>query len=280
MELRITNPQENGFIKEIQWNHEELKAEIAAKMKDYKSLVFTEETIKEAKMDRANLRKLKDAFETERKRIKKLCIAPYEQFEKQVKEVTALIDEPIQLIDTQIKEVDEKRKAEKRLEIERLFKDIGFQEFVNLDSIFDSKWLNATVPLKKIEEQMQQCKFQIGQEVFTIKQLSEFSFEAMEVYKKTLNLTNAINEGQRLLDLQRRKSAYEEERKRKEAEKEKKQEMTCAALKAELEEKQVTEEVLHSVDFRVIATVEQLRLLKEFMKNNQIQYGPVPKKGE
>lgn len=71
MELKIMSPQEEGFIKEIQWNHEELKAEIAAKMNDYNSLVFTEETIKEAKADRANLRKLKEAFETERKRIKK-----------------------------------------------------------------------------------------------------------------------------------------------------------------------------------------------------------------
>lgn len=33
MELKIISPQENGFVEEIKWNNEELKAEIAAKMK-------------------------------------------------------------------------------------------------------------------------------------------------------------------------------------------------------------------------------------------------------
>lgn len=28
MELKILSPQESGFLKEIQWNNEELKAEI------------------------------------------------------------------------------------------------------------------------------------------------------------------------------------------------------------------------------------------------------------
>ena len=61
MELRIISPQENGFVQEIQWNNEELKTAIAAKMEDYKGLVFTEETIKEGKKDRADLNKLRTA---------------------------------------------------------------------------------------------------------------------------------------------------------------------------------------------------------------------------
>lgn len=110
MELKIISPQENGFVEEIKWNNEELKAEIAAKMKDYRGLVFTEESIADAKKDRANLNKLKSAFEDERKRVKKLCMEPYNKFEQQVKEVTALIEEPIRLIDSQIKEVEQRKK--------------------------------------------------------------------------------------------------------------------------------------------------------------------------
>lgn len=45
MELKIISPQENGFVEEIKWNNEELKAEIAAKMEDYRGLVFTEASI-------------------------------------------------------------------------------------------------------------------------------------------------------------------------------------------------------------------------------------------
>ena len=87
LELKIFSPQENGFVPEIKWNNEELKAAIAEKMKEYKGLVFTEETISEGKKDRANLNKLRGAIDDERKRVKKLCMEPCNRFEKEVKEV-------------------------------------------------------------------------------------------------------------------------------------------------------------------------------------------------
>lgn len=42
LELKILSPQEDGFVREIEWNHEEIKAGIAAMMEDYRGLVFTE----------------------------------------------------------------------------------------------------------------------------------------------------------------------------------------------------------------------------------------------
>ena len=205
MELRITNPQENWLTEQILWNNEELKAAIAEKVKDYKTIAYTEDSLKDMKADRADLNKLKKAFEDERKRVKKICMEPYTKFEQQVKEITALIDEPIGLIDSQIKEIDERRKTVKREEIEELFASIGFQSFVKLDMIWDEKWLNATVTLPKIEEQMKSRMYQIGTDVVTISKLPEFKFEAMEVYRKTLDMNQAIQEGQRLADIQKRK---------------------------------------------------------------------------
>lgn len=204
MELRITNPQENWLTEQILWNNEELKAAIAEKVKDYKTIAYTEDSLKDMKADRADLNKLKKAFEDERKRVKKICMEPYTKFEQQVKEITALIDEPIGLIDSQIKEIDERRKAAKREEIEELFASIGFQSFVKLDMIWDEKWLNATVTLPKIEEQMKSRMYQIGTVDVTISKLPEFKFEAMEVYRKTLDMNQAIQEGQRLADIQKR----------------------------------------------------------------------------
>ena len=200
MELRITNPQENWLTEQILWNNEELKAAIAEKVKDYKTIAYTEDSLKDMKADRADLNKLKKAFEDERKRVKKICMEPYTKFEQQVKEITALIDEPIGLIDSQIREIDERRKTVKREEIEELFTSIGFQSFVKLDMIWDEKWLNATVTLPKIEEQMKSRMYQIGTDVVTISKLPEFKFEAMEVYRKTLDMNQAIQEGQRLDD--------------------------------------------------------------------------------
>ena len=288
MELKILSPQEGGFVKEIRWNNEELKAEIAEKMQEYKSLAFTEETIKEAKADRAKLNKLRTAFEDERKRIKKLCMAPYDEFEKQANELIALIDEPIQLIDSQIEEVEQKRREEKRQKIEELFACIVFQTFVTLDKIWDDKWLNASVTLGKIEGQMKSRMYQIGNDVLTIQNLPEFSFEAMEVYKKTLDLTMAIREGQRLSEIQKRKAAYEEEQRRKAAEarnrtqairaetppaqleKGRAEELEGAAQREERQEAQV-----FKMDFRVWGTKDQLMGLRQYLIDNKIKFGKV-----
>ena len=291
MELKILSPQEGGFVKEIRWNNEELKAEISEKMQEYKSLAFTAETIQDAKKDRAKLNKLRTAFEDERKKVKKQCMEPYEKFEQQVGELIALIDEPIQLIDRQIKEVEQNRKEEKRQRIESMFVGIGFQTFVTLDKIWDDKWLNASVPLGKIEEQMRSLMYQIGNEVLTIQNLPEFSFEAMEVYKKSLNLTMAIQEGQRLSEIQKRKAAYEEEQRRKAAEEaerkkqeeqEKLQQPTAPKIPAHSEKIQETESPeknaepeIMQLDFRVWGTKEQLMGLRQYLIDNNIKFGKV-----
>lgn len=288
MELKILSPQEGGFVKEIRWNNEELKAEIAEKMQEYKSLAFTEETIKEAKADRAKLNKLRTAFEDERKRIKKLCMAPYDEFEKQVKELIALIDEPIQMIDSQIKEVEQKRREEKRQKIEELFACIGFQTFVTLDKIWDDKWLNASVTLGKIEEQMKSRMYQIGNDVLTIQNLPEFSFEAMEVYKKTLDLTMAIREGQRLSEIQKCKAAYEEEQRRKAAEAQNRTQAIQAEtppaqlekgraeeLEGAVQQEERQEAQVFKMDFRVWGTKDQLMGLRQYLIDNKIKFGKV-----
>ena len=294
MELRIMSPQENDFIKEIQWNNEELKQEITATMQEYKSLAFTEENIKDAKADRAKLNKLRTAFENERKQIKKQCMEPYTKFEKQVKEIVALIDEPIALIDSQIKEVDDQKKAQKQKDIEELFGSLGFQNFVTLDKIFDPKWLNASVTMSKIEEQMKTQMFQIGHELETIRKLPEFAFEAKELYKKTLDMNQAIQEGQRLAEMQKRKLAYEAEQKAIEEEQkaigESQKRQKAAELKAQetvpeslnTEEKpavktqknQKTDPIM-SIDYRAWGTREQLMGIRQYMIDNNIKFGKV-----
>ena len=61
MELKIYNPQEDGFVQKIEWNYEELKTEVAAAADEYAVSVYTDETIKQAKADRAKLNKFVDA---------------------------------------------------------------------------------------------------------------------------------------------------------------------------------------------------------------------------
>lgn len=290
LELKIFSPQENGFVPEIKWNNEELKAAIAEKMKEYKGLVFTEETISEGKKDRANLNKLRGAIDDERKRVKKLCMEPCNRFEKEVKEVLALVDEQISAIDIQIKEVEQIKREEKRKAVQELFESIGFQKFVTLEMIWDEKWLNASVALSKVENQMKETMYRIGEEVGTISRLPEFRFEAMEVYKKTLDLTQAIKKGQELADIQKRKEealarqkAEEERRKAEEAATGKESENPEEAAdthdaprKAEENDyTRVVSEPVMRIDFRVWGTKEQILALRDYMKQNNLKFGKV-----
>lgn len=268
MELKIISPQESGFIKEITFNHEELKNEIAAKMQDYKTLVFTEETIKDAKVDRANLRKLKDAIEDERKRIKKLCNEPYLAFEKKVKEITSLIDEPIQIIDAQIKEVEEKKKAEKREQIEEIFNQYDFGFELPLEKIFSDKWLNASTSLKSITDEIEAYWHDIKQDLETLGNLPEFGFEAQECYKDTLNMNSAIALAKRMAEVQKAKE-----------EAEKKKEEIPAIQPVYAVPQQITkapeEEQIIELSFICRGTKEQLMNLKKFMQDTGMEFRPV-----
>ena len=168
------------------------KTEIAEKVEHYKNLVYTDDQMKTAKSDRANLRKFVDALETKRKEIKKQCLAPYEDFEKQMKALVAIVNEPIDLIDGQVKEFENGKREEKRVYLESFFRGYSSLEWLNFEQIFDEKWLNASVRTEKAIEEMQERIEQIKTDLTTLSNLPEFSFEATEVYKRSLDINIAL----------------------------------------------------------------------------------------
>ena len=215
MELQIISPSADGFVKSIEWNHEEIKKEVAEKVEYYKTLVYTDDQIKDAKADRATLNKFVKALEDKRKEIKKQCLAPYDKFEAEMKEVLAIVNEPIDLIDSQIKGFEEEQKAKKLEEVKQAFADAGFQDFVTFDQVFDSKWLNKSKSISSIKGELNDLVVKIGKDVMTINSLPAFGFEALAVYKETLDISKAITEGQRLERIQKEKEAHEAEMKAK-----------------------------------------------------------------
>ena len=257
MELRI-NTWKSPEV--IDFNFEELKEEITTKSALYKNMVYTDETIKDAKSDRALLNKFKTALEDKRKEVKKQCLEPYNQFEKQIKELVAIIDEPVKLIGEQITEFEDREKAEKHGQITELFNKAGFQSFVTLEQIYDPKWLNKSVSLKSIEEELTNTVYRIGHDVTTINSLKEYSFEALEHYKKTLDLAGAIAEGQRLADIQKRKLEHEAELKaREELAKKQAEERAKAEAEANLHEE--LEEVAEEEPQQAVEVKRQWMLL-------------------
>lgn len=138
-------------------NLEQLKTELIPRLEKYNSLVVTEDSIKAAKEDKANLNKLKKAIEEQRISIKKQYLEPYNVLEAQCKEVVALIDAPIQAIDKQIKAFDEVEKLDKRMKLEDAFKELNAPEWVQLEDVLNPKWENKTAKLDALKAEMAEC---------------------------------------------------------------------------------------------------------------------------
>lgn len=274
---------------EIQFNFDEIKAEISEKLQKFENLVYTDEQIKEAKADRSSLNKLKKALQDEKIRRKKEYLKPFEDFENKINEIIKLIDAPVGLIDKQVKEFEEKKKADKRTEIGAYWETTEHPEWMTLARIFDERWLNASYSMRQIKDDISGWINRVNSELETLEQLDSFSFEAIETYKRSLDMNQAIAEGKRLADIQKRKE--EAERRKAEIETEKKwEEMQKASAEApqtstapsneEAEEIHTEEEEAEEtaqngamwLNFSALLTIDQALKLKKFFEDNNIEF--------
>lgn len=157
MELIMQTDLATAIPQAIDFNFDSLKAELEERLVRYNSLVVTEDSIKEAKEDRASLNKLKTALETKRKEVKKEVMAPYTAFEAKMKELVSLIDQPIMAIDSQVKVFEEQTKELKRKEIAEAYATIipeELKDIIPLEAIMKPEWLNVSVKIKKINEEL------------------------------------------------------------------------------------------------------------------------------
>lgn len=207
MELRVQTPT---FPEVIDFNFHELKQEITERASTYVNLVYTDDQIQDAKKDRASLNKFVKALSDERIKIKKECLKPYEDFERKIKELDGIVGKAIKNIDDQVKGYEEKKKADKLDEIKNFWNSCTPPFPIKFEQIFDQKWLNASVSMKTVQTQIDELLAKIDSDLATLENLPEFSFEAKAVYKTTLDLGKAIQEGHRLSEIQKQKA--EEER--------------------------------------------------------------------
>lgn len=221
-EINLLVEQKNGSI---ETNSEEIKAALAAKMEEYKGMVFTAESQPEAKRTVASLRKLKKAMNDRRIEIKKTFMAPYTNFEAQVKELDKLIDEPIDFISGQIEEFERRRVEAKKAMICEIYTGIMAEhgtvmEYLPLDRIYDSRWENSTTTQKAITEAITAHVEHVEKDLDTIRAMeSEFEDKGLAKYKATLELSDAIatmNQYQKQKEEILRRQAEGEQRKAEE----------------------------------------------------------------
>ena len=222
MELKIYNPSEDGFLKVIEWNFDELKAGALEKSEEYKTIVYTsdEQIKKEAKADRAKVRKFIDVLESERKRVKKQCMEPYELFEKQIKELTGIMNEAVANIDSQVKAYEERQRQDKLEKVQKIYDETipeDIRGFVTFEVALVDKYLLSGTSLKTVREGMQALADRVKADMEIINAMPEYVFEATEKYKQTLDLQWAMRTVNDLRDAAERKRIFEEQRVAKEA---------------------------------------------------------------
>lgn len=276
MELKIN---EVTLPEQITFNYEELKQELTEKVSHYETLVYTDEQIQEAKKDKANLNKLKKALNDERIRREKEYMIPFNDFKSKVNEIISIIDKPIAVIDSQVKSYEEQKKQNKMDAIVEFFNSCEVPEWLHFSQIMQDKWLNASVSMKSIQEEINTRLEQIKNDLATLSNLPEFGFEATEVYKTSLDMNKAISEAQRMSQIQKAKAEAEA----KKAEYEATQAAKLAEQVAEVEienamnpqEVEIVEPAKQWISFSALLSVEDATALKEFFNSRNIEFKAV-----
>lgn len=295
MELKIYNPQDNGFLQKIEWNFEELKKEITAVSQEYEVSVYTDDTIKTAKADRAKLNKFVDALTGERTKIRKALLKPDEQFGLEIKELAGIVQMAINNIDSQVKGYEQRQRDEKTAKVQEFYEENinDLAPVLPFDRVFKAEYANAATTMKSIKEDILFLIQRVGEGLAIINEVdSKFAGDMKEVFLRTYDIGAAMSERNRLEAAEEKRKIYEDEQVRKKAEREAKvQEQTKRVIHAgttsapvtmpstsqNIPTKETLEDPVHILDFRVHATKVQLDKLKDFLNMNNIRFEPVPK---
>ena len=266
----------------LEFNFEDLKKALAERMELYRGLVVTEDGIKAAKQDRADLNKLREAIEAKRKEVKKACMAPYTEFEGRVKELVQLVDAPIAAIDGQLKEYEEKRRAEKRAEITAIYEEtVGeLKGILPFERLWRDEWYNTAWSMKKIREAIVAAEGKTASDLEVLSTVeSEFAEAVRLKYLEALDLNAALAERARLQERAAKLREYEEQRRRAteaEASNVPEAERAEAAAKdagqAEAAPAMGAEETVYLLRFECQLTRSQAMELSAWLKDRNISY--------
>lgn len=251
---------------------EQIKTEVSEKVAFATSLVCTEETVKEVKKARAELRKDFKDWEEKRKEVKNAVMSPYEQFEAVYKDcITDTYKTADNDLNSKIDSIESELKAKKHAEVKEYFDEYLLSkgiDFVTFEQANIGVTLSAS--LKNLKEQAKNFVDRISDDLMLI-QTQENKAEILVEYKNTLNVSQAIT------SVTARLRAIEEEKKRQEEAEAKKAETETQSVKAthlaiEAPKVEEPEEKKYTLSFKVTATKSKLIELKKFLNNGGYNY--------
>ena len=279
MEIQVYNPTQAQPLPPITWNYLEVKQWVEDGLQAYRGRVYDNDTIADAKKDRANLNKLAAAIDSKRKEMKAMYLAPYEQFEAEAKELVNMIKTVSAEIDAQVKTFEDFRKQEKQeFIVEQIYKPLigNLAELVPYERLHNPKWLNVTTSVNEVSDEIARTVEKIESGLKAIDQLNleaDIAERVKSVFLKNFDLAAAIAEKERIEAEREKMARYRATQQAQVAE------PTPQAISAPVKEEQPTqpaqrpveEEKVLEVVFRIHVTKSQLDGLGAYMKANNIK---------
>lgn len=178
------------------WDIPELKRELQVYLADYEGLVYTDETIKDAKRDRTELNKAKKIVDDARKAFRARCLEPYDSVEPQIRELTELIEKRRQEVDEIVKDYEERQRQKKEEEVRAYYQRkaviLGDLAEELYPKIFDKKWVNASTARGDYEQAVLIAVNKAHSDIETIKAMSSpFEDLLLRTYTETLSIDQA-----------------------------------------------------------------------------------------
>lgn len=191
-------------------NAKDIKNFVEEKLKTY-SVDNYKGDEKQASKDKAELNAAAKQLNDERIKLEKEWLEPFQEFKDVVTETTNMIKTASSKLDAIVKAKEEIEKNKKREEIEKLYTSKNFT-LVNLERIFNSKWLNKTYKMANIDAEIEQAITQIKGDLQSLDAFGEDTAILKDLYLSTLNLQVTLNKGAELKANRERLKQAEEQK--------------------------------------------------------------------
>lgn len=220
-----------------------------------RTAIVTMDNIADAKSRATAINKVIECIDKKRKEVKKAYNAPYDTFEKKLKEATAVLTEARMNLWNQVVAIDQKEKEEKEARLKHFYEELvlsGNCITIKLwEKIVDPAWLNKGKSENAAKEDIRKIYEQQISDIAAIKALNGgFTVELIRMYMEdNKTLGEIIQANNYLLSMKQQKT----------------------------EEKNVVNDdgEKFRLNFFVEGTKEQIAALKEFLKANNIKYGKI-----
>lgn len=206
---------EHPVIPAIVWNEDEVRKNLSEMLATYTGRVYTPDSIKDAKKDRAAVNKWVAQLKAAKIAAKKMYTDPLNAFNKGMDEMIGMGVEVSGAIDQQVKAVEEAERQDKAEALRLVYEDcIGeLRELLPFERLLVPQWLNKTYDLSKAGHDLRRDVETRRKELKIIEDTCGEDAEACQlVYLRALDINAALAEHLRLKDSREKLRRAEEER--------------------------------------------------------------------